>query len=49
MKNELTQASEVDPKAAAKAKLLDFVAKAQSGCLRSVCLREMCKKNPGRF
>jgi hypothetical protein len=31
-----------------KQKILQFVKISQEGCERQVCLREFCKKNPGR-
>jgi hypothetical protein len=46
MNNELAKHEALD-KEAAKAKVIKFVSLAQNGCERPVCLREMCKKNPG--
>lgn len=38
-----------DLKETQKEKIIKFVQVAQKGCKRVACLREFCRKNPGRF
>lgn len=38
-----------DPKDVLRNKVLNFAEIATEGCDRTVCLREFCRKNPGRY